>query len=186
MLARQPGLGLNRRAEKRAQMDIVWKGIIGGLMTAAIVWLSKRGNTLPGILPLFPTFALIALLVVGAQGRSRRLSASVSCGREDDPGLSRVPCGLPCRDRACRLPARGAGRARGMADRRARHVPRTALDLTTFAARRGASQHGCRVRACKALDFSRDAYEANPRQVLRPVLRQCLREDRSQCCTTGA
>ena len=49
-------------------MDIVWKGIIGGLMTAAIVWLSKRGNTLPGILPLFPTFALIALVVVGAKG----------------------------------------------------------------------------------------------------------------------
>jgi membrane protein GlpM len=48
-------------------MDIVWKGIIGGLMTAAIVWLSKRGNTLPGILPLFPTFALIALLIVGAK-----------------------------------------------------------------------------------------------------------------------
>jgi len=48
-------------------MDIVWKGIVGGLMTAAIVWLSKRGNTLPGILPLFPTFALIALFVVGAK-----------------------------------------------------------------------------------------------------------------------
>jgi membrane protein GlpM len=48
-------------------MDIVWKGIVGGLMTAAIVWLSKRGNTLPGILPLFPTFALIALLIVGAK-----------------------------------------------------------------------------------------------------------------------
>ena len=44
-------------------MDILWKGIVGGLVTAAIVWLSRRGNTLPGILPLFPTFALIALLV---------------------------------------------------------------------------------------------------------------------------
>jgi membrane protein GlpM len=49
-------------------MDIVWKGIVGGLVTAAIVWLSRRGNTLPGILPLFPTFALIALLIVGAKG----------------------------------------------------------------------------------------------------------------------
>jgi membrane protein GlpM len=49
-------------------MDILWKGVIGGLVTAAIVWLSKRGNTLPGILPLFPTFAVIALLVVGAKG----------------------------------------------------------------------------------------------------------------------
>jgi uncharacterized membrane protein (GlpM family) len=49
-------------------MEMLWKGVIGGLVTAAIVWLSKRGNTLPGILPLFPTFALIALLVVGAKG----------------------------------------------------------------------------------------------------------------------
>jgi uncharacterized membrane protein (GlpM family) len=49
-------------------MEIVWKGIVGGLVTAAIVWLSRRGNTLPGILPLFPTFALVALLVVGAKG----------------------------------------------------------------------------------------------------------------------
>ncbi len=49
-------------------MDIVWKGIVGGLVTAAIVWLSRRGNTLPGILPLFPPFALIALLIVGAKG----------------------------------------------------------------------------------------------------------------------
>ena len=49
-------------------MEIVWKGIVGGLVTAAIVWLSRRGNTLPGILPLFPTFALIALLIVGAKG----------------------------------------------------------------------------------------------------------------------
>ena len=49
-------------------MDIVWKGFVGGLVTAAIVFLSKRGNTLPGILPLFPTFALIALLIIGAKG----------------------------------------------------------------------------------------------------------------------
>jgi uncharacterized membrane protein (GlpM family) len=48
-------------------MDMVWKGIVGGLVTASIVWLSRRGNTLPGILPLFPTFALIALLIVGAK-----------------------------------------------------------------------------------------------------------------------
>jgi uncharacterized membrane protein (GlpM family) len=48
-------------------MDMIWKGIVGGLVTAAIVWLSRRGNTLPGILPLFPTFGLIALLVVGTK-----------------------------------------------------------------------------------------------------------------------
>ena len=51
-------------------MDIIWKGIVGGLVTAAIVWLSRRGNTLPGILPLFPTFAVIALLIVGAKGEN--------------------------------------------------------------------------------------------------------------------
>jgi membrane protein GlpM len=49
-------------------MELVWKGTVGGLVTALIVWLSKRGDTLPGILPLFPTFAVIALIVVGAKG----------------------------------------------------------------------------------------------------------------------
>jgi uncharacterized membrane protein (GlpM family) len=49
-------------------MDIVRTGIAGGLVTAAIVFLSRRGIMLPGILPLFPTFALIALLIVGAKG----------------------------------------------------------------------------------------------------------------------
>jgi uncharacterized membrane protein (GlpM family) len=44
-------------------MDIIWKGVIGGLMTAVIVWLSKRGNTLPGILPLFPTFGICYLAI---------------------------------------------------------------------------------------------------------------------------
>jgi len=32
------------------------------------VWLSCRGNTLPGVLPLFPSLARIALLIVGAKG----------------------------------------------------------------------------------------------------------------------
>ncbi|RWC18345.1 GlpM family protein [Mesorhizobium sp.] len=41
-------------------MDILWKGVVGGLVTALIVWASKRGNVLPGILPLAPTFAVIA------------------------------------------------------------------------------------------------------------------------------
>jgi membrane protein GlpM len=49
---------------------MIWKGVAGGVVTAAIVWLSRHGNTLPGILPLFPTFALIALLIVGAKGDS--------------------------------------------------------------------------------------------------------------------
>jgi len=49
-------------------MDVVLKGIVGGVVTALIVWLSKRGNVLPGILPLFPTFGVIALLAVGSKG----------------------------------------------------------------------------------------------------------------------
>lgn len=48
-------------------MDILWKGIVGGLMTAAIVWASKRGNILPGVLPLFPIFTIFSLLAVGAK-----------------------------------------------------------------------------------------------------------------------
>jgi membrane protein GlpM len=57
-MAKQAGTHFSRNP----RMDIVWKGIVGGLVTAAIVWLSRRGNTLPGILPLFPT------LIVGAKG----------------------------------------------------------------------------------------------------------------------
>jgi uncharacterized membrane protein (GlpM family) len=48
-------------------MDMIWKGIGGGLVTAAIVWLSRRGDTLPGTLPL-SGLSLIALLIVGAKG----------------------------------------------------------------------------------------------------------------------
>jgi uncharacterized membrane protein (GlpM family) len=36
-----------------------WKALLGGLVTALIVLASKRGNVLPGILPLAPTFAVI-------------------------------------------------------------------------------------------------------------------------------
>ena len=43
-------------------------GIVGGLVTALIVTASRRGNVLPGILPLAPTFAILALLAVGAKG----------------------------------------------------------------------------------------------------------------------
>ena len=52
-------------------MDILWKSIVGGVMTGLIVWLSKKGNVLPGILPLFPTFALIALYRVGTKGDTK-------------------------------------------------------------------------------------------------------------------
>ncbi len=49
-------------------MDILWKSLIGGVVTGLIVWLSKKGSVLPGILPLFPTFGLIALYIIGTKG----------------------------------------------------------------------------------------------------------------------
>jgi uncharacterized membrane protein (GlpM family) len=66
-------------------MDMVWKGMIGGLVTAAIVWLSRRGNILPGILPLFPTFALIALLIVGAKGEAAGFRQACIAGAKTIP-----------------------------------------------------------------------------------------------------
>ncbi|GBU19316.1 MULTISPECIES: GlpM family protein [Methylobacterium] len=51
-------------------LDVLWKGLVGGLVTMAIVLASKRGTILPGILPLAPTFAIIALLAVGAKGEA--------------------------------------------------------------------------------------------------------------------
>ena len=49
-------------------MSILVKAVIGGLMTALIAWLSTKGNVLPGIVPLFPTLALITLYIVGSKG----------------------------------------------------------------------------------------------------------------------
>ncbi|MBS7538666.1 GlpM family protein [Ancylobacter lacus] len=49
-------------------MDVLWKGALGGLVTALIVLASKRGNVLPGILPLAPVLVVFALLAVGAKG----------------------------------------------------------------------------------------------------------------------
>jgi membrane protein GlpM len=66
-------------------MDIIWKGLIGGLLTALIAWLSKRGNTLPGILPLFPTFALIALTIVGAKGEISGFREACMAGAKTIP-----------------------------------------------------------------------------------------------------
>ncbi|OYU88818.1 MAG: hypothetical protein CFE29_14700 [Bradyrhizobiaceae bacterium PARB1] len=66
-------------------MDIIWKGILGGLLTALIAFLSKRGNTLPGILPLFPTFAIIALAIVGAKGETAGFREAVLAGAKTIP-----------------------------------------------------------------------------------------------------
>lgn len=49
-------------------MDLIWKGIVGGGVTMLIAHFAKSGATLPGILPLFPTFSIIALLIMGARG----------------------------------------------------------------------------------------------------------------------
>jgi membrane protein GlpM len=49
-------------------MDIVWKALIGAAVTALIAWAAKQGDILPGIVPLFPTFTLIALAAVGTKG----------------------------------------------------------------------------------------------------------------------
>ena len=49
-------------------MDVVLKGLVGGLVTMAIVLASRPGSILPAILPLAPTLAIIALLAIGAKG----------------------------------------------------------------------------------------------------------------------
>lgn len=66
-------------------MDVLWKGLPGGLVTVAIVLASRRGNVLPGILPLAPTFAIIALLAVGAKGDPAGLRAACLAGARTIP-----------------------------------------------------------------------------------------------------
>lgn len=66
-------------------MDVLWKGIIGGLVTALIVTASKRGSVLPGILPLAPTFAIIALLAVGAKGERGGFTTACLSGARTIP-----------------------------------------------------------------------------------------------------
>lgn len=66
-------------------MDVIIKGIIGGIVTALIVLASKRGNVLPGILPLAPTFAIIALLAVGSKGDSEGFKTACLAGFKTIP-----------------------------------------------------------------------------------------------------
>lgn len=61
-------------------MDVFWKALIGGIVTALIVWASKRGDILPGILPLAPTFAVIALIAVGSKGSDEGFRATCLAG----------------------------------------------------------------------------------------------------------
>lgn len=60
--------GPPRNDNRNSPLDILWKGILGGLVTAAIAWAAKRGNVLPGVLPLFPIFTIFSLLAIGAKG----------------------------------------------------------------------------------------------------------------------
>lgn len=66
-------------------IDVLWKGLVGGLVTMAIVLASRRGNVLPGILPLAPTFAIIALLAVGAKGDAAGFRAACLAGAKTIP-----------------------------------------------------------------------------------------------------
>jgi uncharacterized membrane protein (GlpM family) len=66
-------------------MDILWKAIIGGLMTALIAWAAKRGTVLPGILPLFPSLGLISLWLVGARGDAAGFRQACAAGAKTIP-----------------------------------------------------------------------------------------------------
>lgn len=66
-------------------MDIVWKGLIGGLVTALIAWLARRGNVLPGIAPLFPTLTLMALVLVGVKGDPKGFQQTVGAALKTVP-----------------------------------------------------------------------------------------------------
>lgn len=66
-------------------MDVLWKGLIGGIVTALIALASKRGNVLPGILPLAPTFAIIALLAVGTKGDTDGFRTACLAGAKTIP-----------------------------------------------------------------------------------------------------
>lgn len=66
-------------------MDLLWRGVAGGLVTIAIVLASRRGNVLPGILPLAPTFAIVALLAVGAKGDADGFRQACMAGAKTMP-----------------------------------------------------------------------------------------------------
>jgi membrane protein GlpM len=66
-------------------VEVLWKGLLGGLVTALIVLASKKGNVLPGILPLAPTFAIIALLAVGSKGEAGGFRTACLAGAKTIP-----------------------------------------------------------------------------------------------------
>ncbi len=66
-------------------MDVLLKALIGGVVTAAIAIAAKRGNVLPGILPLVPTFTIIALVAVGSNGSTDAFRATCLAGAKTVP-----------------------------------------------------------------------------------------------------
>lgn len=66
-------------------MDILWKAVVGGAMTAVIAWAARRGTVLPGILPLFPSLGLISLWLVGARGDAAGLRQACAAGVKTIP-----------------------------------------------------------------------------------------------------
>ena len=66
-------------------MDILWKALAGGLMTALIAWAAKRGTVLPGILPLFPSLGLISLWLVGSRGDAAGFRQACVAGAKTIP-----------------------------------------------------------------------------------------------------
>jgi membrane protein GlpM len=113
-------------------MEMVWKGIIRRSDHRRDRLASKRGNTPPGILPLFPTFALIALLIVGAKGDNTGFRAACIAGAKTIPAYLAFLAVCLFRRRSHRLPAGAARRACGMAGGRVGDLSRPAPDLTTI------------------------------------------------------
>jgi uncharacterized membrane protein (GlpM family) len=66
-------------------MEVLWTCALGGLVTALIVLASKRGDVLAGILPLAPTFAIVALLAVGSKGSDEGFRATCLAGAKTMP-----------------------------------------------------------------------------------------------------
>jgi len=69
-------------------MDILWKAVAGGVMTALIAWAAKRGTVLPGILPLFPSLGLISLWLVGTRGDPAGLRQACAAGAKTIPAYA--------------------------------------------------------------------------------------------------
>ena len=103
-------------------MNILWKSIIGALLTALIAWASKRGNIRPRHLAPLPYFRLDRTLFSGYQRRSPELSGSQSGRDEDTPRLLRIFMGRLLRHPKGRIQNRLAFRSGRLIHRRPRKL----------------------------------------------------------------